>query len=150
MDSRIPARPGGETTFGVAASRGRTAHCPVRLREGWNRGDTGTEQQDGGDRNRWNPRDRRDHRGDRMERVDRSDHRAHRTDRLRWVRARQVVLDRALLLDIDGTLVDSAYLHVAAWQKSLRANGFDVPTFRIHRLIGMGGDQFVAALLDDD
>jgi len=54
-----------------------------------------------------------------------------------------------LLLDIDGTLVDSAYFHVIAWQRSLRASGLDAPAFRIHRLIGMGGDQLVAALLGD-
>jgi HAD superfamily hydrolase (TIGR01549 family) len=53
----------------------------------------------------------------------------------------------ALLLDVDGTLVDSAYLHAVAWQRALRASGFDVPAYRIHRLIGMGGDQLVAALL---
>jgi phosphoglycolate phosphatase-like HAD superfamily hydrolase len=52
-----------------------------------------------------------------------------------------------LLLDIDGTLVDSAYFHTLAWQRSLTASGFAVPAFRVHRLIGMGGDQFVEALL---
>jgi len=62
-----------------------------------------------------------------------------------------VVLKKpGLLLDIDGTLVDSAYFHVVAWQRSLRANGLDAPAFRIHRLIGMGGDQMVAALLGDE
>jgi phosphoglycolate phosphatase-like HAD superfamily hydrolase len=55
----------------------------------------------------------------------------------------------ALLLDLDGTLVDTAYLHTLAWQRALRASGFDVPAYRIHRLIGMGGDQLVAALLGD-
>jgi HAD superfamily hydrolase (TIGR01549 family) len=60
-----------------------------------------------------------------------------------------VVLKPGLLLDIDGTLVDSAYFHVVAWQRSLRANGLDAPAFRIHRLIGMGGDQLVAALLGE-
>ena len=56
---------------------------------------------------------------------------------------------RALLLDLDGTLVDSAYLHTLAWQRALSACGFDVPACRIHRLIGMGGDQLVAALLGE-
>lgn len=54
-----------------------------------------------------------------------------------------------LLLDIDGTLVDSAYLHAIAWQRACQAAGFDVPTYRIHRLIGMGGDQLVTALLGE-
>ena len=57
--------------------------------------------------------------------------------------------DVALLLDIDGTLVDSAYLHAIAWHRACSAEGFDVPTYRIHRLIGMGGDQFVTALLGE-
>jgi HAD superfamily hydrolase (TIGR01549 family) len=56
----------------------------------------------------------------------------------------------ALLLDIDGTLVDTAYLHALAWQRALSSHHFVVPAYRIHRLIGMGGDQFVSALLGDD
>jgi HAD superfamily hydrolase (TIGR01549 family) len=56
----------------------------------------------------------------------------------------------ALLLDLDGTLVDTAYLHVVAWQRALAANRFEVPAFRIHRLIGMGGDQLVPTLLGDE
>ncbi|MDX6631562.1 MAG: hypothetical protein QOH00_3808 [Gaiellales bacterium] len=56
---------------------------------------------------------------------------------------------RALLLDLDGTLVDTAYLHALAWQRALRAGGFDVPTYLIHRLVGMGGDQLVTALLGE-
>jgi HAD superfamily hydrolase (TIGR01549 family) len=55
----------------------------------------------------------------------------------------------ALLLDVDGTLVDSAYLHTLAWQRACSAHGFDVPAYRIHRLIGMGGDQLVPALLGE-
>jgi phosphoglycolate phosphatase-like HAD superfamily hydrolase len=55
----------------------------------------------------------------------------------------------ALLLDLDGTLVDTAYLHTIAWQRALRAGGFEVPTYRIHRLIGMGGDQLVSTLLGE-
>jgi HAD superfamily hydrolase (TIGR01549 family) len=57
---------------------------------------------------------------------------------------------RALLLDLDGTLVDTAYLHALAWQRALTACGFAVPAYRVHRLIGMGGDQFVTALLGED
>jgi phosphoglycolate phosphatase-like HAD superfamily hydrolase len=57
---------------------------------------------------------------------------------------------RALLLDLDGTLVDTAYLHTLAWQRALRARGFDVPAWRIHRLVGMGGDQLVPVLLGDE
>ena len=57
--------------------------------------------------------------------------------------------NRALLLDLDGTLVDTAYFHALAWQRALRACGYEEPAYRIHRLIGMGGDQFVTALLGE-
>jgi HAD superfamily hydrolase (TIGR01509 family) len=57
---------------------------------------------------------------------------------------------RALLLDLDGTLVDTAYLHTLAWQRALAARRRVVPAYRIHRLIGVGGDKFVSALLGDD
>ena len=57
--------------------------------------------------------------------------------------------ESALLLDVDGTLVDTAYLHALAWQRALSAHSFDIPAYRIHRLIGMGGDQLVTALLGE-
>jgi HAD superfamily hydrolase (TIGR01509 family) len=49
-------------------------------------------------------------------------------------------------VDIDGTLVDTNYHHAIAWYRAFRAFGFVVPLWRIHRHIGMGGDQLVAAL----
>ena len=50
------------------------------------------------------------------------------------------------VVDIDGTLVDTNYHHAIAWYRAFRAFGFVVPLWRIHRHIGMGGDQLVAAL----
>src|SRR4051794_10202716 len=50
------------------------------------------------------------------------------------------------ILDIDGTLVDTNYHHAIAWYRAFRAYGFVLPLWRIHRHIGMGGDQLVAAL----
>jgi HAD superfamily hydrolase (TIGR01509 family) len=50
------------------------------------------------------------------------------------------------ILDIDGTLVDTNYHHAVAWFRAFRAFGFVLPLWRIHRHIGMGGDQLVAAL----
>jgi HAD superfamily hydrolase (TIGR01509 family) len=50
------------------------------------------------------------------------------------------------VLDIDGTLVDTNYHHAIAWFRAFRQHGFVLPLWRIHRHIGMGGDQFVAAL----
>ena len=51
------------------------------------------------------------------------------------------------LLDLDGTLVDSVYQHVLAWQEALEAGGIELSVWRIHRRIGMSGGLFVGALL---
>ena len=56
----------------------------------------------------------------------------------------------AAILDIDGTLVDSNYFHAIAWYRAFRAHGHTLPMWRIHRAIGMGGDQMIAALLSDE
>ncbi|MDT5362457.1 MAG: hypothetical protein QOC69_4219 [Mycobacterium sp.] len=52
----------------------------------------------------------------------------------------------AVLFDIDGTLVDSNYLHVHAWCRAFRETGIAVESWRIHRAIGMDGTQLVKAL----
>jgi HAD superfamily hydrolase (TIGR01549 family) len=52
----------------------------------------------------------------------------------------------AAILDIDGTLVDTNYHHAIAWYRAFRAHGLVLPIWRIHRHIGMGGDQLVPAL----
>ena len=49
----------------------------------------------------------------------------------------------AAILDVDGTLVDSNYQHALAWFRALREHDVTVPIWRLHRLIGVGGDQFV-------
>jgi HAD superfamily hydrolase (TIGR01509 family) len=54
------------------------------------------------------------------------------------------------VLDVDGTLVDSNYQHALAWYRAFRALGETFPVWRIHRLIGMGGDQLVGALGGED
>jgi HAD superfamily hydrolase (TIGR01509 family) len=56
----------------------------------------------------------------------------------------------AAILDIDGTLVDTNYHHAVAWFRAFRQHGHVVPVWRIHRHIGMGGDQLVAALLSPE
>jgi phosphoglycolate phosphatase-like HAD superfamily hydrolase len=53
----------------------------------------------------------------------------------------------AVLLDLDGTLVDSVYHHVLAWQDALREGGYEVPAARIHAGIGMGSDRLLPWLL---
>lgn len=52
----------------------------------------------------------------------------------------------AAIVDIDGTLVDSNYQHALAWYRAFRAVGVQLEVRRIHRHIGMGGDQLVEAL----
>jgi HAD superfamily hydrolase (TIGR01549 family) len=54
---------------------------------------------------------------------------------------------RAVLYDVDGTLVDSSYLHVVAWWEAFRAQGHDILMTDIHRCIGMGSEQLVETLL---
>ena len=54
-----------------------------------------------------------------------------------------------VVLDLDGTLVDSVYVHVLAWQSAFRDVGVEVPGNRLHRLIGMGGDRLVAQAAGD-
>jgi HAD superfamily hydrolase (TIGR01549 family) len=56
----------------------------------------------------------------------------------------------AAILDIDGTLVDTNYHHTIAWYRAFVQSGEVLPLWRIHRHIGMGGDQLVAALAGDD
>ena len=56
----------------------------------------------------------------------------------------------AAILDIDGTLVDTNYQHAIAWYRAFRQHGKTLPVWRIHRHIGMGGDQLVAALAGEE
>jgi HAD superfamily hydrolase (TIGR01509 family) len=53
---------------------------------------------------------------------------------------------RALIFDLDGTLIDSVYAHVLAWQKSFAAAGLQVPTWSIHKKIGLGGQELAQAI----
>ncbi|GAA5143865.1 HAD family hydrolase [Nocardioides marinquilinus] len=55
-----------------------------------------------------------------------------------------------VVLDLDGTLVDSVPVHVLAWQAAFRAVGVAVPTHRVHRAIGMGGDRLVAQVAGEE
>ena len=55
--------------------------------------------------------------------------------------------DVSFVFDLDGTLVDSVYQHVAAWQEALHATGIELSVWRIHRRIGMSGGLFTEMLL---
>jgi HAD superfamily hydrolase (TIGR01509 family) len=54
------------------------------------------------------------------------------------------------ILDIDGTLVDTNYQHAIAWYRAFRQHDVVLPVWRIHRHIGMGGDQVIGALTDEE
>jgi HAD superfamily hydrolase (TIGR01509 family) len=56
----------------------------------------------------------------------------------------------AAVFDVDGTLVDSGYLHTLAWWEALRGFGHTVPMARIQRCIGMGTGMLLDHLLGDD
>jgi HAD superfamily hydrolase (TIGR01509 family) len=55
----------------------------------------------------------------------------------------------AILFDIDGTLVDSNYMHVAAWTRALAEVGAPVDSWRVHRAIGMDSKKLRESLLGD-
>jgi HAD superfamily hydrolase (TIGR01549 family) len=57
------------------------------------------------------------------------------------------MLRPVFVFDLDGTLVDSVYQHVLAWQEALELGGIELAVWRIHRRIGMSGGLFVGALL---
>jgi HAD superfamily hydrolase (TIGR01549 family) len=50
------------------------------------------------------------------------------------------------ILDVDGTLVDTNYHHAIAWYRAFLENGLQPPVWRIHRHVGMGGDQLISAI----
>ena len=54
------------------------------------------------------------------------------------------------ILDIDGTLVDTNYHHTISWARALNRHDIVVPLWRIHRHIGMGGDQLVGAVCGEE
>jgi HAD superfamily hydrolase (TIGR01549 family) len=60
------------------------------------------------------------------------------------------VAERAALLDVDGTLIDANYHHALAWYRAFRDKGIVLPLWRIHRHVGMGGDQLVPALVGEE
>lgn len=56
----------------------------------------------------------------------------------------------AAILDVDGTLVDSNYQHTIAWYRAFRHHDVSPALWRVHRHIGMGGDQLVGAVAGDE
>lgn len=54
-----------------------------------------------------------------------------------------------IILDIDGTLIDSTYLHALAWTRAFHAGSERPSWFRVHRAIGLGGDKLVGHVLGE-
>ena len=55
-----------------------------------------------------------------------------------------------VVLDVDGTLVDTNYQHAIAWHRAFRKHDYRVAIWEIHRHIGMGGDQLIEALIGEE
>jgi len=53
---------------------------------------------------------------------------------------------KALIFDLDGTLIDTVYAHILAWQRALAEAGMAIPGWRVHRRIGMSGGLFARAV----
>lgn len=59
-------------------------------------------------------------------------------------------MPKALILDIDGTLVDSNYLHVLAWHRAFREHGVEAESWIVHRYVGKGGDKMVSSVAGEE
>jgi HAD superfamily hydrolase (TIGR01509 family) len=57
---------------------------------------------------------------------------------------------KGVLFDVDGTLVDTTFVHAVCWAEALRQNGHEVPSIVTHRAIGMSSDKLLAYALGDD
>ena len=55
-----------------------------------------------------------------------------------------------VILDVDGTLVDTNYHHAVGWYRAFRRYGITPPVWSIHRALGMGGDQLVGEVAGDE
>ena len=59
-------------------------------------------------------------------------------------------MPKVAVLDVDGTLVDTNYHHALAWYRAFRKYGIQLPMWKLHRHVGMGGDKYVDALAGKD
>jgi HAD superfamily hydrolase (TIGR01509 family) len=62
----------------------------------------------------------------------------------------EAAIATAVLFDVDGTLVDSNYLHVHAWRRAFKEFDRDVDSWRVHRAIGKGSGKLLATLLGSE
>src|SRR4028118_829587 len=57
---------------------------------------------------------------------------------------------KTVVLDVDGTLMDTNYLHVEAWARAFEDVGHRVPRVELHRQIGKGSELLIREFVDDD
>ena len=57
---------------------------------------------------------------------------------------------KAVFLDIDGTLMDTNYLHIEAWAQAFEEVGARPPRSRIHHEVGKGSDKLIPMFVEDD
>jgi phosphoglycolate phosphatase-like HAD superfamily hydrolase len=69
--------------------------------------------------------------------------------RVRFVKHRELK-QSGVLVDVDGTLVDSNFHHAIAWSRALRDHGENARLTAIHRLVGMGGSEMLEELIGRD
>ncbi|XVX20321.1 HAD family hydrolase [Actinomycetota bacterium] len=55
-----------------------------------------------------------------------------------------------LILDLDGTLIDSTYHHALAWHRAFTTEDIEVPLWQVHRAIGLGADKLIAHIAGDE
>jgi len=65
-------------------------------------------------------------------------------------RRRNNAVVKVVVLDVDGTLMDTNYLHTEAWARAFEEVGHRVPRVELHRLIGKGSDLLIREYVDDD
>ena len=61
-----------------------------------------------------------------------------------------ILASKAVIFDVDGTLVDSVDFHAEAWKRAFSAFGFEFDLDRLRSQIGKGGDQFMPVFLDGE
>ena len=57
---------------------------------------------------------------------------------------------KVVVLDVDGTLMDTNYLHVEAWARAFEEVGHRVPRVLLHRQVGKGSDLLISEFVDDE
>ncbi|HJQ28246.1 MAG TPA: HAD family hydrolase [Rubrobacter sp.] len=57
---------------------------------------------------------------------------------------------KTVVLDVDGTLMDTNYLHTEAWARAFEEAGHRVPRYRLHKQVGKGAELLIREFVDDE